>query len=128
MRLARVVYNMPVQNLDSLFERLGRSAFRSRFRLRPKELEYLRGKGLETVLDHARAFIDERLAPADIPNDGKQTPMRNHPAFIAQHATATCCRKCLQKWHGIPREGHELTPGERDYVVSVIRRWLSAYD
>ena len=128
MRLARVVYNMPVQNLDSLFERLGRSAFRSRFRLRPKELEYLRGKGLETVLDHARAFIDERLAPADIPNDGRQTPMRNHPAFIAQHATATCCRKCLQKWHGIPREGHELTPGERDYVVSVIRRWLSAYD
>lgn len=128
MRLARVVYNMPVQNLDSLFERLGRSAFRSRFRLRPKELEYLRGKGLETVLDHARAFIDERLAPADIPNDGKQTPMRNHPAFIAQHATATCCRKCLRKWHGIPREGHELTPGERDYVVSVIRRWLSAYD
>ena len=128
MRLARVVYNMPVQNLDSLFERLGRSAFRSRFRLRPKELEYLRGKGLETVLDHARAFIDERLAPADIPNDGKQTPMRNHPAFIAQHATATCCRKCLQKWHGIPREGHELTPGERDYVVSVIRKWLSSYD
>ena len=128
MRLACVVYNISVQNLDSLFERLGRSAFRSRFRLRQKELEYLRGKGLDTVLDHARAFIDERLAPADIPNDGKQTPMRNHPAFIAQHATATCCRKCLQKWHGIPREGHELTPGERDYVVSVIRKWLSAYD
>ncbi len=128
MRLARVVYNISVQNLDSLFERLGRSAFRSRFRLRQKELEYLRGKGLDAVLDHARAFIDERLAPADIPNDGRQTPMRNHPAFIAQHATATCCRKCLQKWHGIPREGHELTPGERDYVVSVIRKWLSAYD
>ena len=123
-----MVYNISVQNLDSLFERLGRSAFRSRFRLRPKELEYLRGKGLDTVLDHARAFIDERLAPADIPNDGRQTPMRNHPAFIAQHATATCCRKCLEKWHGIPREGHELTPGERDYIVSVIRKWLSSYD
>ena len=123
-----MVYNIPVQNLDSLFERLGRSAFRSRFRLRSKELEYLRGKGLDTVLEHARAFIDERLAPADIPNDGRQTPMRNHPAFIAQHATATCCRKCLQKWHGIPREGHELTPGERNYIVSVIRKWLSAYD
>ncbi len=123
-----MVYNISVQNLDGLFERLGRSAFRSRFRLRQKELEYLRGKGLDTVLEHARAFIDERLAPADIPNDGKQTPMRNHPAFIAQHATATCCRKCLEKWHGIPREGHELTPGERDYVVSVIRKWLSSYD
>lgn len=121
------MYNIRVQDLDSLFERLGKSAFRSRFRLRTKELEYLRGKGLDTVLDHARSFIDERLAPADIPNDGRQTPMRNHPAFIAQHATATCCRKCLQKWHGIPGEGHELTPEERDYVVSVIRKWLSAY-
>lgn len=121
------MYNIRVQDLDSLFERLGKSAFRSRFRLRTKELEYLRGKGLDTVLEHARSFIDERLAPADIPNDGRQTPTRNHPAFIAQHATATCCRKCLQKWHGIPREGHELTPEERDYVVSVIRKWLSAY-
>lgn len=116
-----------MQNLDSLFERLGKSAFRSRFRLGVKELEYFRRNGLDAILDHARAFVDERLAPAVIPNDGRQTPMRNHPAFVAQHATATCCRKCLQKWHGIPGEGHELTPEERDYVVSVIRRWLSAY-
>lgn len=104
-----------------------KSAFRSRFRLRAKELEYLRSKGIDTALVHARAFVDERLAPAEIPNDGRQTPMRNHPVFIAQHATATCCRKCLEKWHGIPREGHELTPGEREYILSVIGRWLSVY-
>lgn len=116
-----------MRNLDRLFERLGKSAFRSRFRLRRKELEYLRSKGLDAVLVHARAFIDERLAPAEIPNDGRQTPMRSHPVFIAQHATATCCRKCLEKWHAIPREGHELTPDERDYVVSVVRKWLTNY-
>ena len=118
---------MLMRNLDRLFERLGRSAFRSRFRLRGRELEYLRAKGLDAVLDHARSFVDERLAPAGIPNDGRQTPMRNHPAFIAQHATATCCRKCLEKWHGIPREGRELAPDERDYVVAVIEKWLSEH-
>ena len=116
-----------MRNLDRLFERLGKSAFPSGFRLRPKELEYLRSKGMDTVLVHARAFVDERLAPADIPNDGRQTPMRNHPVFIAQHATAPCCRKCLEKWHGIPREGRELAPDERDYVVAVIEKWLSEH-
>lgn len=116
-----------MRNLDRLFERLGKSTFRSRFRLRPKELEYLRSKGMDAVLVHARAFVDERLAPADIPNDGRQTPMRNHPVFIAQHATATCCRKCLEKWHGIPREGHELTLGEKEYVVAVTEKWLSEH-
>ena len=68
-------------------------------------------------------FIDKRLAPADLANDGKQTPMRNHPVFVAQHATATCCRGCLEKWHGIPK-GRELTAEEKTYVLAVIRRWL----
>jgi hypothetical protein len=113
-----------VSDLDDLFSRLARSTFRSRFRLRGRELAYLQEKGLATVLSHAADFIATRLAPANLANDGKQTPMRNHPAFIAQHATATCCRGCLEKWHGIPR-GRELTAEEQKYVVSVIERWLS---
>jgi hypothetical protein len=111
--------------LDDLFARLARSAFRSRFRLRGRELTYLQEKGLPTVLSHAADFIATRLAPANPANDGKQTPMRNHPAFIAQHATATCCRGCLEKWHGIQR-GRELTADEQRYVVSVIERWLTS--
>lgn len=114
-----------MRDLDRLFERLNKSAFRSRFELRAKERMYLADRGLPVVMEHARRFIDERLAPAVIPSDGRQTPMRGHPAFIAQHATATCCRKCLEKWHGIPREGRELTPGEREYVLSVLERWLT---
>src|SRR3546814_7102519 len=47
-------------------------------------------------------IVEKRLAPAEPVNDGKQTPMRGHPVLIAQHATATCCRSCLAKWHGIP--------------------------
>ncbi len=110
-------------NLDDLFSRLSKSPFRSKFHLGEKEREYLRGKGLKTVLQHARDFITKRIAPADPANDGKQTPMRGHPVFIAQHATATCCRKCLTKWHWI-KKGRELKQEEIDYIVEVIRRWI----
>ena len=110
-------------DLDELFERLARSTFRRRFHLRAAEREYLESKGLDAVMSHGEKFIEERLAPADPPNDGKQTPMRNHPIFVAQHATATCCRGCLEKWHSIPK-GHALTSEEKAYVLSVLRRWL----
>ncbi|HFE7615161.1 TPA: DUF4186 family protein [Salmonella enterica subsp. enterica serovar Newport] len=65
----------------------------------------------------------KRLAPAHPANDGKQTPMRGHPVFIAQHATATCCRGCLAKWHQIP-QGEPLSKAQQQYIVSVIHYWL----
>jgi hypothetical protein len=112
-----------MRDTDELFGALSRSRFRSRFRLRGKEADYLQQRGLETILEHARQFIESRLAPAEPANDGKQTPMRNHPVFIAQHATATCCRGCLAKWHHITK-GKPLSACEIDYVIAVIERWL----
>jgi len=113
-----------MRDLDQLFQALDQSSFRRQFRLEGRELNYLHSKGLEMILEHAAGFIGQRLAPANPPNDGRQTPKRNHPAFIAQHATATCCRGCLQKWHDIPK-GRELREDEKRYVLGVIERWLS---
>lgn len=109
--------------MDPLFDRLARSAFRRRFRLRAAERGYLESRGAETVLAHAADFVGKRLAPAAPRNDGKQTPYAGHPVFVAQHATGTCCRGCLAKWHRIPR-GRELTSEEQHYVVEVIGEWL----
>ncbi len=114
-------------DLELLFQKLAKSTFRSSFKLKGKELEYLNSKGLGVILKHGRDFIDQRLAPANPPNDGKQTPMRNHPVFIAQHATATCCRGCLQKWHSIPAKDHELSEKETDYVLEVLEKWLKNF-
>ena len=113
-----------MRDLDSVFPRLAGSPFRARFRLNPKDRAYLDDKGLEVIRSHARDFVAKRLAAAEPLNDGKQTPMRGHPVFVAQHATATCCRSCLAKWHGIPA-GRELTPDEQAHVVSAIERWLT---
>lgn len=106
-----------------LFDRLALSSFRRQFKLNQKDSAYLASKGLPLVVDHAREFLRERLAPASPANDGAQTPMHGHPAFVAQHATGTCCRGCLQKWHKIPK-GRELTEEEISALSAVIEEWL----
>lgn len=108
---------------DELFERLSQSTFRNKFHLTPKEQAYLIEKGMDTIRQHATDFVKKRLAPAIIPNDGKQTPMRGHPVFIAQHATGCCCRGCFSKWHHIPA-GRELTQKEQLYAVDVMMEWI----
>lgn len=110
-------------DLTDLFARLAKSDFRSRFHLTKKDKEYISQKGLPTIRRHAEDFIAKRLAPAVIPNDGKQTPMRGHPVFLAQHATGCCCRGCFYKWHHIPA-GRELTNEEQQYAVAVLMAWI----
>jgi hypothetical protein len=114
-----------MRGLDDLFAALAGSRFRRKFALGPKDREYLEKKGLPTVLEHARELIARRLAPAAPANDGRQTPFRGHPVFVAQHATATCCRGCLAKWHGIAK-GRPLDAEEQAHVVAAIGRWLEA--
>lgn len=113
-----------MRTLDDVFAALARSPFRRRFRLAGKELDYLRRKGMDEVAEHARTFIATRLAPARPANDGRQTPWRGHPVFVAQHATACCCRSCLAKWHGIDKD-RPLTADEQAHVVRAIQRWLA---
>ncbi len=114
-----------MRDLDELFAALQHSRFRARFRLDLKDQAYLSRKGLSVVVDEARRFLAARLAQAEPPNDGKQTPLRGHPVFVAQHATATCCRRCLARWHRIP-QGRPLAENEIEYVVRVLHRWLAA--
>jgi hypothetical protein len=113
-----------MRDIQEVLSRLDHSPFRSRIYLRERELDYLQKKGMGEVLKHAAEFIEKRLAPAFPVKDGKQTPWRNHPVFVAQHTTATRCRGCLQKWHQIPK-GTALTAEEQQYIVEVIGGWLS---
>ena len=91
--------------------------------MKANDRSYVSEKGMDKVREHACDFIRKRLAPAEISNDGKQTPMRGHPVFIAQHATATCCRECIRKWHKI-QPGRELSQVQQEYLVDVIMTWI----
>jgi len=110
-------------DIDRRLDRLATQPFRARFALRGPDLVAAESKTSSTLRMHARDIIRQRVAPAQPRNDGRQTPYRGHPVFVAQHATATCCRTCLAKWHGIAA-GEQLTPEQLDYVVDVISRWI----
>lgn len=112
-----------MQTIDEALEKLNKSTFRSSFHLTKKEKEYVEQKGLNTIKLHAQDFVKSRLAPAVIPNDGKQTPMRGHPVFKAQHATACCCRGCLNKWYHVPL-ATQLTSVQQEKIVNLLMAWI----
>ena len=109
--------------IEQTLTRLQHSPFRARFHLSENDKQYIAEKGLDTIRAHAEDFVYTRLAPAVIPNDGKQTPMRGHPVFIAQHACACCCRGCLEKWYRVAR-GTELTAAQQQKIVNLLMAWI----
>jgi len=80
---------------------------------------------LSSVFDrrHAGDFVRTRLADANPPNDGRQTPMRGHPVFKAQHACACCCRSCLEKWWRVPR-GTPIPASRQRGIVDFLLAWI----
>ena len=102
---------------------LSKSKFRSSFHLRKYMIEYINEHGIDKIREDAYFFIRNRLSDTSKFIDGKQTPMKGHPVFIAEHATATCCRDCLNKWYGIEKN-RLLTEHEIDFCVELIMNWI----
>ena len=116
-------YSDLMDDINELFTALAKSRFRSQFKLSYTDRRYFQDKGIDTIITHARQFIEQRLSAANPKNDGRQTPFKGHPVFTAQHATATCCRGCLAKWHKIPK-GRALSEDQIEYIITIIKRWL----
>ena len=111
------------QTIEQALEKLEKSRFRSSFHLTKKEQLYLVEKGIDVMRKHAEDFVRQKLAPADPVNDGKQTPMHGHPVFKAMHATACCCRGCLNKWYRVPLH-QELTESQQQRIVNLLMAWI----
>ena len=112
-----------MQTTNQALDKLEKSKFRSSFVLNEKDKEYIKEKGMDVIRTHAEDFIRSRLAPAVIPNDGRQTPTKGHPVFKAQHACACCCRGCLEKWYKVP-QGKELTEIPQQKIVNLLMAWI----
>ena len=103
--------------------RLGESQFRAKFVLSEADRSYARDKGRHVNDRHAHEMLRARVGEAQPSNDGRQTPWRGHPVFTAQHATATCCRGCIEKWHGIAK-GRPLTDAEVNRLADLVMAWI----
>ncbi|MBO5196246.1 MAG: DUF4186 domain-containing protein [Clostridia bacterium] len=111
--------------IEQTLTRLKQSDFRAKFHLSKKDKEYISQKGMDKIRSHAEDFIRTRLAPKNPENDGKQTPMRGHPVFVAQHACACCCRGCLNKWYKVPL-GTALTEKQQEKIVNLLMAWIES--
>ena len=103
--------------------RLNRSRFRSSFHLKEADIAYIEAKGMDVIENHCRDFVRGRLAPAEPENDGKQTPMKGHPVFIAMHACGCCCRGCLEKWYRV-RPHVPLSEVQQEKIVRLLMAWI----
>lgn len=113
-----------MQTINDALIKLERSKFRSSFYLTKTDRLYIDEKGMDVIRRHAEDFVRMKLAPADPVNDGKQTPMRGHPVFKAMHATACCCRGCLNKWYKVPLH-RELTQSQQQRIVNLLMTWIN---
>ena len=107
---------------NDIFDRLAKSKFRSSFHLKEKDILYIKEKGLDKIKSHAYDFVNKRLKDVSNLVDGKQTPMRGHPVFVAQHATGCCCRGCLEKWYKV-KKGVPLTKLQQEKIVELLLDW-----
>lgn len=119
------------KNLDDLpytFESLQLEMIRYFFwvvEIDPRAVNYARRRGIEGLESTVRTRILKSVGRADDPFDGRQTPREGsgNPIHYAQHATATCCRKCIQYWHQIP-QGRALTAAEITYLSALVMGYL----
>ena len=97
-----------------------------KFVLGEPEQEYVTSRGMDILRLHATDFVNKRLAPASPKNDGRQTPTKGHPVFIAQHATGCNDRDSLEKFFGI-KKGKELSEAQVNKIVDAILRWIEEH-
>lgn len=94
-----------------------------KFVLGEAEQEYVASRGMDILRLHATDFVKKRLAPAAPKNDGRQTPTKGHPVFIAQHACGCSDRGSLAQFYDIEK-GRALTSEEVELIVDVILTWI----
>lgn len=111
------------EDINQILENLKKSKFRSSFHLRKYMIAYIDEKRMDVVRSHAAQFVNQKLGVYNPKTDGRQTPMKNHPVFIAMHACACCCRGCLEKWYHIPRE-RNLTEVEKERIINLLMTWI----
>jgi uncharacterized protein DUF4186 len=89
-------------------------------------MNHARRKGRKGLRERVRKHLSTAIGPANPWHDGIQTPMEMEaPNAIpyGQHATATCCRKCVEYWHGIPR-GKIICEQDLIYLAELVCRFL----
>jgi len=94
-------------------------------RIEGKVVSAAYSKGLDGIKTWTLNRLDHVLRPPQhkIFRDGTQTPFGGNIGYYAQHATGTCCRRCVEEWHGINRTT-EIVPKDLEYFSELIQLYV----
>jgi hypothetical protein len=88
-----------------------------------RALNPARRKGVRGMRAAAEHRIRSSVAAAEPFRDGQQSPVNGTARFYAKHATATCCRRCIEEWHAIPPH-RALTEDEIQYLTQLVTLYI----
>jgi hypothetical protein len=88
-----------------------------------KAVAHATRKGRIALYEAVPRRLRSSVGKANPFRDGTQTPMTGNSIYYAQHATAACCRTCIEYWHGIEK-GRELNDEEIDYLTELVVSFL----
>jgi hypothetical protein len=117
-----------LSDIEYTIDMLQKETIRTKFWRKPIGSDLIanaRKLGRSGLRIEVRRILNRTIAskPKGTPWDSRQTPFEGNVIYFAQHATATCCRRCAQEWHGIPND-RALAPPELDYLVELVMQYL----
>jgi uncharacterized protein DUF4186 len=112
------VHSRDVRDVSHTFRSLRLERIRHHYwhvELTQKAIDYARRKGLIRLEQAAYHQLGKVVGRTAHPREGRQTPWSGNIIHYAQHATASCCRKCIYEWHNIPVD-RDLSEDELRYL------------
>lgn len=126
------VHKRSLEDVNYTFEALRYEFIRHHFwhiALTERAVNYAKRKGRALLRVAAEKQIRTLVGSEKHPREGIQTPRENsekaNAIHFAQHATASCCRRCIAEWHGIP-ESRALSEGEIVYLTELAMLYVNA--
>ena len=120
------VYKRDVADADYTFKALKYELWRHYYwhiEIDEKAINHARRKGKASMKEAAEKRIRNSVGDGNPYRDGMQTPRKGNALYYAQHATATCCRKCIEEWHGIP-VGQALSGDQIEYFKELVMLYI----
>ena len=91
---------------------------------------YMEKKAAKLTIDEMRSKVIKILSNkinkkrSEIFRDSTQTPKGKDIIYLAQHATGTCCRRCIEEWYGINKE--EIMNEEQiNFLTEIIMTYIN---
>lgn len=122
------IHKNDINDAKYIFESLDKELMRKIFstiKIKQEVIESAKKLSSQSLRMSAKKTLSTRIKKFNSFIDNRQTPLGGDDIVnYAQHATGTCCRKCLQAWHNIPKE-QELTEIQLEFCTDLVMLYVN---